>query len=185
MQAAVLPDQRAAGHLHDLAAREGLGQHCFADWRLDPGFILNRPEAEGARVLVVGENFGCGSSREHAPWALLDAGFRAIVARSFADIFRQNALKNGLLAIEVNQAAWNALRTAPLDATVAVDLDTIRLPDGSEAAYPLDPFRRACLAKGVDEIGFVLDQASDIAAFEARRVSRMDTRMPVLQTPQP
>ena len=179
---AVLPldhvdtDQIIPARFLKTTTREGLGEHCFADWRNDPAFPLNQPEARGAKVLVAGENFGCGSSREHAPWALLDAGFRAVVARSFADIFRQNALKNALLPIEVDEATHRRLRSAPAHARVSVSLDAIRLPDGSEAPFTLDPFRRACLAKGVDEIGFVLAQDSAIAAYEQRQPQGPDTR---------
>ncbi len=179
---AVLPfdhidtDQIIPARFLKTVSREGLGQHAFADWRQDPAFPLNGPEAAGARVLVAGENFGCGSSREHAPWALLDAGFRAVVARSFADIFRQNALKNALLPIQVDEATHRRLMEAPAGYTVRVDLDGLRWPDGSAVAYPLDPFRKACLAKGVDEIGFVLEQAPAIAAFEAEHAQAVDTR---------
>lgn len=169
-------DQIIPARFLKTTSRDGLGQSCFADWRRDPGFILNRPEAAGAKVLVAGENFGCGSSREHAPWALLDAGFRAIIARSFADIFRQNALKNGLIPIQVDEATRCALLASPQGAWVGVDLERLRLPDGREIAYPMDPFRRACLAKGVDEIGFVLDQGAAIAAYEAAHADRFDTR---------
>ena len=169
-------DQIIPARFLKTVSREGLGQHAFADWRPDPAFPLNRPEAAGARILVAGENFGCGSSREHAPWALLDAGFRAVIARSFADIFRQNALKNALLAIEVDEATHRRLVEAPAGEALRVDLDGLHWADGTRVAYPLDPFRKACLAQGVDEIGFVLAQEAAIGAFEDGHAVALDTR---------
>ena len=190
---AVLPldhvdtDQIIPARFLKTVTREGLGAHCFEDWRKDPAFVLNRPEARGAGVLVAGENFGCGSSREHAPWALLDAGFRAVVARSFADIFKQNALKNALLPIEVDAAVHRRLVEAAPGAQVRVKLEGLRLPDGAVVPFPLDPFRKACLAKGVDEIGFVLAQEGAIQTFERECPRGLDTRAGrgVPQTPQP
>jgi 3-isopropylmalate/(R)-2-methylmalate dehydratase small subunit len=176
-------DQIIPARFLKTTSKEGLGAACFADWRGEASFALNRPEAQGAEVLVAGANFGCGSSREHAPWALLDAGFRAIVACSFADIFRQNALKNGLLPIEVGEATHRSLLDAPADAKLRVELGSLVLPGGACVPYPLDPFRRACLAEGVDEIGYVLGQDTAIAAYEAARPSTFDTR--AAQTPQP
>ncbi|HET6331412.1 MAG TPA: 3-isopropylmalate dehydratase small subunit [Holophagaceae bacterium] len=179
---AVLPmdhvdtDQIIPARFLKTITREGLGEHCFEDWRRDPDFALNRPGARGATVLVAGENFGCGSSREHAPWALLDAGFRAVIARSFADIFKQNALKNALLPIEVDEATHRRLLEAPAGTVLRVDLDALHLPDGTSVPFTLDPFRRACLSKGVDEIGFVLEQESAIAAFEEGHAQGLDTR---------
>ncbi len=173
-------DQIIPARFLKTTTRAGLGANLFADWRRDAegtpraGFILNRPEAAGARVLVAGWNFGCGSSREHAPWALVDFGFRAILAGSFADIFRQNALKNGLLPIALPAdihgplVAHVAIRPG---AVVGVDLvrRTVRLPDGREAAFEVDAFARECLLAGVDEIGYVLAQEAAIARFEAMR----------------
>jgi 3-isopropylmalate/(R)-2-methylmalate dehydratase small subunit len=146
-----------------------------ADWRFEAdgspkaGFVLNRPEAAGARVLVVGQNFGCGSSREHAPWALHDFGFRAIVAGSFADIFKNNALKNGLLPVEVPEDVRGRLVAAP-GAEVTVDLSArvLRLADGSAVPFPIAPFARHCLLEGQDELQFLLGQEAAIAAHEAR-----------------
>ena len=160
--------------------RAGLGEHLFADWRRGADgapredFILNRPEAAGARVLVAGANFGCGSSREHAPWALVDFGFRAVVARSFADIFRQNALKNGLLPVVLAEDAYAAfLGEVQRRPGVAASVDLVRqvvgLPGGGEAAFTIDTFARECLMSGVDEIGYVLAQERAIATFEAAR----------------
>jgi 3-isopropylmalate/(R)-2-methylmalate dehydratase small subunit len=156
--------------------RGGLGERLFADWRYDadgrprPDFVLNRPEAKGARILVAGDNFGCGSSREHAPWALVDYGFRAVVSTSIADIFRGNALKNGLVPVVVDPASHRKLVGTP-GATVTVDVEarTVTLPDGSTASFPLDPFARYCLLQGKDELEFLLSQERAIAAYESRR----------------
>jgi 3-isopropylmalate/(R)-2-methylmalate dehydratase small subunit len=156
--------------------RTGLGRSLFADWRYDAGgqprpeFGLNRPEARGAEVLVAGDNFGCGSSREHAPWALLDAGFRAVVSTSIADIFRNNALKNGLLPIVLDRSA-HARLAAQAGAPVTVDLEaqTVTLPDGTRAEFAVEPFARYCLLNGVDELEFLLGQAEAIERYERVR----------------
>jgi 3-isopropylmalate/(R)-2-methylmalate dehydratase small subunit len=169
-------DQIYPGRFLTVTTREGLGEKLFADWRLDregrprPDFPLNRPEARTAQVLVGGRNFGCGSSREHAPWALLDWGFRAVVAASFADIFRANALKNGLVPVEVLPDAHAFLLANP-GVRVAVDLVTraLELPGGRRVHFPLDPFARHCLLEGLDELGFLLSQDEAITAFERAR----------------
>ncbi|HUJ27722.1 MAG TPA: 3-isopropylmalate dehydratase small subunit [Myxococcales bacterium] len=143
--------------------REGLGQHLFADRRAELG------SDRGAQVLVAGANFGCGSSREHAPWALVDYGFRAVVSRSLADIFRANAIKNGLLPVIVDEAMHRRLLDAP-GATVAIDLERCELRfDGAVARFAVDPFARRCLLDGTDELGFLLAQEPRIAAFEKER----------------
>ena len=173
-------DQIIPARFLKTTSRAGLGEHLFADWRYDPNgaprpsFILNQPVAAGASVLVAGDNFGCGSSREHAPWALWDFGFRAVVSTSFADIFRQNALKNGLLPIVLTidaHAALMAMASKAPGAEVSVDLvrQAVSLPDGDEATFPIDPFARECLLNGVDEIGYVLRQEEAIAKFEGTR----------------
>jgi 3-isopropylmalate/(R)-2-methylmalate dehydratase small subunit len=159
--------------------RAGLGKRLFADWRHDaegrprPDFFLNRPEAAGAEVLVAGRNFGCGSSREHAPWALRDHGFRAVVSTSFADIFRNNALKNGLLPVAVDAKTHQALLAAP-GSTVAIDLEarSLTLDDGSRTEFEVEPFARYCLLNGIDELTFLLSLEPAIAAHEARRAAR-------------
>jgi 3-isopropylmalate/(R)-2-methylmalate dehydratase small subunit len=156
--------------------KKGLGKALFSDWRYAPDgsprpdFVLNRPEAEGCAILVAGDNFGCGSSREHAPWALVDHGFRAVVATRIADIFRNNALKNGLVPVVLDAAAIAKLAAAP-GAKVRIDVgaQTVTLPDGSTASFPIDAFAKYCLLNGVDELGFLLAQDAAIAAYEGSR----------------
>lgn len=159
--------------------KAGLGASLFADWRYDadgrprPDFVLNRPEAQGAQVLLAGDNFGCGSSREHAPWALAGFGFRAVVSTSFADIFRNNALKNGLLPIIVDGEAHRRLldslaREPQAEVTVDLAAQTLKLPGGVEVSFPIDGFARDCLLEGVDELGYLFQRHSQIAAYEAR-----------------
>jgi 3-isopropylmalate/(R)-2-methylmalate dehydratase small subunit len=154
--------------------RTGLGRHLFAGWRYDesgqprPDFPLSRPEAHGARVLVAGPNFGCGSSREHAPWALLDYGFRAVISSSIADIFRANALKNGLLPVIVDRATHQVLLGSP-GMRVSIDLEERTLTFGdARVSFDIDPFSRRCLLQGVDELGFLLAQEPAIAAWEGK-----------------
>ena len=152
--------------------RTGLGRWLFAGWRYDEqghprtDFALARPEARGAQVLVAGPNFGCGSSREHAPWALLDYGFRAVVSSSIADIFRANALKNGLLPVIVDAATHEVLLASP-GMRVSIDLESCSLAfDDARVSFPIDPFARRCLLEGVDELGFLLAQDDAIAVYE-------------------
>jgi 3-isopropylmalate/(R)-2-methylmalate dehydratase small subunit len=155
----------------------GLGKSLFADWRyLADGspkadFVLNQPGAAGAQVLLAGDNFGCGSSREHAPWALTGFGFRAVVSTSFADIFKNNALKNGLVPVTVDAATHAELLAALAKdpaATVAIDLaaQTVTLPGGRAVRFPIDAFSRTCLLEGVDELGYILKHEARIAAHE-------------------
>jgi len=160
--------------------KKGMGDNLFADWRYasdgspKADFVLNQPEAAGAQILLAGDNFGCGSSREHAPWALTGFGFRAVVSTSFADIFRNNALKNGLLPIivdtETHQSLFDLATEAP-SAELTIDLATqsLILPDGRAVTFPIDPFNKTCLLKGVDELGYILGFEKEIAAFEAQR----------------
>ncbi len=173
-------DQIIPARFLKTTSRTGLGVHLFADWRIDrrgarrADFVLNTPAAEGARVLVAGQNFGCGSSREHAPWALMDFGFRAIVAGSFADIFRQNALRNGLLPVAIPPellADLLAVVERQPGVVVAADLQrqVLTLPDGRETGFVIDAFARECLISGVDEIGYVLRQEAAIAQYETAR----------------
>jgi 3-isopropylmalate/(R)-2-methylmalate dehydratase small subunit len=154
-------------------SRDGLGRQLFADWRYGadgtpkPEFALNRPEAAGCAVLVAGRNFGCGSSREHAPWALLDYGFRAVISTEIADIFRSNSLKNGLLPIEVDDATgrW-LLEHAGAEVTIDLGTQTLLLPDGRAVEFPIEGFARYCLLNGVDQLGFLLARQAEIAAYE-------------------
>jgi 3-isopropylmalate/(R)-2-methylmalate dehydratase small subunit len=155
-------------------SKTGLAKHLFADWRTQPGFpLLNASETSDAAILVTGVNFGCGSSREHAPWALMDYGFRAIIARSFADIFKQNATKNGLLPIALTAAECEqverAVKANPAT-QLRVDLASqqVSLPDGTAFAFDVDPFAKHCLLNGIDELGYILSFEDRIAAHEAR-----------------
>jgi 3-isopropylmalate/(R)-2-methylmalate dehydratase small subunit len=152
-------------------SKTGLSAHLFADWRAQPDFPLLAPDAAGARILLAGANFGCGSSREHAPWALVDWGFRAIIARSFADIFKENATKNGLLTIALPDEACahveHAVR-ADRAVEVHVDLEQIVLPGGATFAFALNPFAKHCLATGLDELGYILSFAERITDHERR-----------------
>ncbi len=161
-------------------SKDGLGDQLFYDWRYDADgnpkldFLLNRPEGKAAKILLAGDNFGCGSSREHAPWALLQYGFRAVISTSFADIFRANSLKNSLLPIVVSPEAGDALfRAVEKDfaASVTVDLttQTLTFPDGTKVRFPIDEFSKHCLLEGVDELGYILQQDAAIAAYETKR----------------
>ena len=153
--------------------RTGFAQFLFSEWREDPDFVLNRPEHEDAVVLLAGENFGCGSSREHAPWALQDYGFGAVLASSFADIFKNNCAKVGLLAVELPQEVvkglLNTVRTDP-ECVITVDLEerAVTAPD-LEAAFEIDDFTRNRLLNGLDDIGLTLTHETDLEAFERTR----------------
>jgi 3-isopropylmalate/(R)-2-methylmalate dehydratase small subunit len=167
-------DQIIPARFLTTTTKDGLGRQLFADWRFradgspNPDFVLNRPEARDAQVLVAGRNFGCGSSREHAPWALLDFGFRAVISTEIADIFRGNSLKNGLLPITVDEATSQWLLEHP-GVEVDIDLERSRLtlPDGVSVAFPLEAFARHCLLNGVDELGYLRSRLSDIERYEA------------------
>jgi 3-isopropylmalate/(R)-2-methylmalate dehydratase small subunit len=189
---AVLPidnvdtDQIIPARFLKTTSKAGLGDQLFYDWRYDaegkpkPDFLLNRPEGRAAQVLLAGDNFGCGSSREHAPWALLQYGFRAVISTSFADIFRGNSLKNSLLPIVVPHEAHAALFEAAAknpEATVSVDLasQTLTMPDGAEVTFPIDAFAKQCMLEGVDELGYILKQEPAIAVFEAKRWLTVNT----------
>jgi 3-isopropylmalate/(R)-2-methylmalate dehydratase small subunit len=160
--------------------RLGLGNNLFADWRYDasgapkPAFVLNRPEAKAAQILVAGKNFGCGSSREHAPWALLGYGFRAVVSSEFADIFRNNALGNGLLPVALPEAVVDrigALIASDPAASFTIDLEaqTFALPGGECFDFHVDPFARHCMLEGVDQLGYLAKMEPAIAAYERTR----------------
>jgi 3-isopropylmalate/(R)-2-methylmalate dehydratase small subunit len=163
-------------------SKVGLGDQLFNDWRYDasgapkPDFVLNTEAAKGAQVLVAGDNFGCGSSREHAPWALTQFGFKAVVSTSFADIFKGNSLKNGLLPIVVPADVHAALIQSP-GVILKIDLaaQTLTLPDGKAIEFPIDAFSKHCLLEGVDELGYILKQDAAISAFEASRTDSVNT----------
>ena len=169
-------DQIIPARFLTTTTKEGLGQQLFADWRYQEDgtpkreFVLNRPEARGAQILVTGRNFGCGSSREHAPWALLDYGFRAVLSTEIADIFRGNALKNGLLPIVVDEQTSQWLLLHP-GAELDIDLEAMRLtlPTGAWISFAIEPFARHCLLNGLDEFGYLRSRLADIERFEAAR----------------
>ena len=169
-------DQIIPGRFLTTTTKLGLGKQLFADWRYRADgkpvadFILNRPEAAGCRILVAGRNFGCGSSREHAPWALLDFGIQAVISTEIADIFRNNSLKNGLLPIVIDGPAHQWLLAHP-GVEIEIDLERteLRMPGHANIKFSIDPFARYCLTNGVDELGFLLSRSDSIAAFEARR----------------
>jgi len=180
-------DQIIPARFLKTTSKQGLDQQLFFDWRYDDkgqpkaDFILNQSRARGAEVLLAGDNFGCGSSREHAPWALTQFGFRAVISTSFADIFRGNSLKNSLLPIvvppDVHEALFAIVAKNP-DARVKIDLaaQKLTLPDGRAVEFPVDAFSKQCLLDGVDEMGYILKQDSAIAAFEAGREGSINTQ---------
>lgn len=179
---AVLPntdidtDQIIPARFLTTTTREGLGANLFCDWRYcadgseNPDFPLNAPGASGCEVLVAGRNFGCGSSREHAPWALLDYGIQAVISTEIADIFRSNSLKNGLLPLVVDEDAHKWLLENPgAEVTIDVASSVLALPDGRKISYPIDNFARYCLLEGVDQLGFLQRHLTDIESFEEQR----------------
>lgn len=179
-------DQIIPARFLKTTSKEGLGDNLFCDWRYDrqgnpnPDFILNQPRTRGAQVLLAGDNFGCGSSREHAPWALTQYGFRAVISTSFADIFRGNSLKNGLLPVivpaDVHAELFAAVERDP-NATVKIDLpnQTLTTPGGEQVKFPVDEFSKHCLVEGVDELGYILQQEPRIAAFEGKHQPAINT----------
>lgn len=183
-------DQIIPARFLKITSKAGLGENLFFDWRYDAegkpksDFILNKPEGRAAHVLLAGDNFGCGSSREHAPWALLQYGFRAVISTSFADIFRGNALKNSLLPVVVPHETHTALLQAVASdaaTTVTVDLaeQKLTLPNGSAITFPIDDFARHCMLEGIDELGYILQQEPAIRAYEAKRPLTINTLAPV------
>jgi 3-isopropylmalate/(R)-2-methylmalate dehydratase small subunit len=167
-------DQIIPARFLTTTTKEGLGKQLFADWRYAADgaeradFVLNQPQARGAAVLVAGRNFGCGSSREHAPWALLDFGFRAVISTEIADIFRGNSLKNGLLPVVVDESTSRWLLEHP-GAEVDIDLQSalLTLPTGAQVPFPLEAFARHCLVNGIDELGFLQSKLEAIRRYEA------------------
>lgn len=167
-------------------SKTGLGKNLFADWRYDSDgapnrdFPLNQPQHQGAQILLAGDNFGCGSSREHAPWALTDFGFRAIISTSFADIFRNNALKNGLLPLVVDDDTHRQLMSLAAEEPeleLSIDLDTqsLILPDGRRVQFPIDAFNKTCLLEGLDQLGYLLKHKPEIEAYETGHGTRVNT----------
>lgn len=180
-------DQIIPARFLKVTDKEGLGKVAFCDWRYledgetpNPDFVLNKPEYQGASVLIAGNNFGCGSSREHAPWALVGAGFQAIISTEFADIFRNNALKNGLLPIIVDEDTKQQLFSlAEEDPTTRVSVDvesqTLTLPDGRQVKFPLDGFSKYCLLNGVDQLGYLMNLDDQVKAYESNNRQRVET----------
>ena len=171
-------DQIIPAQFLKVTDKNGLADALFYHWRYNddkspkPDFVLNKPEYQGAQILLAGDNFGCGSSREHAPWALTSYGFRAVISTSFADIFRNNALKNGLIPIMVDETThkmlFDLIEEVPnAESTVDLASQTLSFPKGS-VQFPIDPFNKACLLNGVDELGYILSFEKEIAAFEAK-----------------
>lgn len=180
-------DQIIPARFLKVTDKQGLGKAAFCDWRYledgqtpNPDFILNQPDYQGASVLVAGSNFGCGSSREHAPWALIGAGFKAVVSTEFADIFRNNALKNGLLPIVVDEETQRQLFSLAEEdpsASVAVDVEaqTLTLPDGRQVPFPLDGFSKYCLLNGVDQLGYLMNLDDEVRGYESSNPQRVVT----------
>ena len=173
-------DQIIPARFLKVTDKNGLGKSLFCDWRYladgsdNPAFVLNEPASQGASVLLAGDNFGCGSSREHAPWALVGWGLRALISTSFADIFKSNSLKNGLLPIEVSKEVHQKLMaTVNADRTARVKVDlasqTLTLPDGSEVTFPVDSFAKHCLLNGIDQLGYILSFEDAITKYEQSR----------------
>ena len=169
-------DQIISARFLTTTSKEGLGENAFFDLRYNedgsknPDFPLNQPEANGCEILVAGNNFGCGSSREHAPWALLDYGFKAIISTEIADIFRNNSLKNGLLAIAIDPETHEWLLENPAaELLIDIESSSITLPDQSVVEFTIDGFARRCLLEGVDQLGFLLNQSAAVEAFEEHR----------------
>jgi 3-isopropylmalate/(R)-2-methylmalate dehydratase small subunit len=169
-------DQIIPARFLTTTSREGLGEHLFHDWRFESDgsvnrdFVLNRSEATGCTILVAGRNFGCGSSREHAPWALLDYGLQAVVSTEIADIFRSNSLKNGFLPIVIDEEPHRWLMENPgVEVSIDVAASVLTLPDGTTVNYPIDEFARYCLLEGIDQLGFLQKYMDDIKSFEDKR----------------
>lgn len=180
---AVLPvndvdtDQIIPARFLKVIDKQGLGKHAFSDWRYladgspNPDFVLNRPSAQGSEILLAGDNFGCGSSREHAPWALLGWGLKAVISTSFADIFRNNSLKNGLLPVEVDAETHARLldlvqRQPGAELTIDLTTRTLTGPEGLRTSFPIDSFSQHCLLQGIDQLGYIMSFQDRIEAFE-------------------
>ena len=169
-------DQIVPARFLTTTEREGIGAALFADWRFDKDgneiadFPLNAPGAADCEILVAGRNFGCGSSREHAPWAIYDVGIRAVISSEIADIFRNNSLNNGLVPVVVDTDTHRWLLDNPgAEVTVDVEACEVRLPDGKTVSFPIEPFARHCILEGIDQMGYLLQNLDQIEAFEANR----------------
>jgi 3-isopropylmalate/(R)-2-methylmalate dehydratase small subunit len=179
-------DQIIPARFLKVTDKNGLGVNAFADWRYNedgtpkPDFVLNKPEYKGAQVLIGGNNFGCGSSREHAPWALVGAGMKAIISTDFADIFRNNALKNGLLPVIVDEETHRQLvslaeEDPTSEITINLEEQTLTLPDGRTVTFPIDGFSKHCLLNGIDQMGYLLEMSDDTESFETSYGKRVNT----------
>ena len=181
-------DQIVPARYLKVTDKAGLGEALFRDWRFeadgslkDPAFVLDRPEMAGRQILLAGDNFGCGSSREHAPWALAGWGIRAVITTSCADIFRGNALKNGLLPIAVDAERQRQLfelvaRDPDVELTVDLESQVVHLPGDEDLPFDVDPFSKLMLLKGTDELGYLLGKSAEIEAWEREHPPRVDTR---------
>ena len=179
-------DQIIPARFLKVTDKAGLGENLFCDWRFDadgtpkPDFVLNRPEMRGRQILLAGDNFGCGSSREHAPWALLGWGCRAVISTSFADIFRNNSHKNGFLPVVVDEKTQQELldlveREPDVEVTIDLAAQTLTLPDGRLVEFPIDGFSKTCMLEGIDQLGYLLQQAPHIEAYEERHPAWVQT----------
>jgi 3-isopropylmalate/(R)-2-methylmalate dehydratase small subunit len=176
-------DQIMPARFLKVTDKKGLGEKLFCDWRYDdagqplPDFVLNKPQAKEAKILVAGDNFGCGSSREHAPWALVDFGFRAVISTRFADIFRNNSLKNGLLPVVVDSETLQRIMALPSASRLVIDLagQALQLPDGTAVSFPIDSFNKTCLLDGIDTMGYLLKHNDEIGKFEQAHLPRVQT----------
>jgi 3-isopropylmalate/(R)-2-methylmalate dehydratase small subunit len=179
-------DQIIPARFLKVTDKNGLGENLFFDWRYDasgnpkPDFVLNTEQGKKARILVAGDNFGCGSSREHAPWAIMGYGFRAVISTSFADIFRNNSLKLGLLPIIVDQDTYLQLMSLieeEPDTEIRIDLQsqTVQLPDGRKIDFPIDNFSKTCILNGVDQLGYLQGHTSAVEKYEANHSDRVNT----------
>jgi 3-isopropylmalate/(R)-2-methylmalate dehydratase small subunit len=177
-------DQIIPARFLSTTTRVGLGQHAFSDWRKDPEFAFNQPANAGRQILIAGRNFGCGSSREHAPWALTDLGLKAVISSQIADIFRNNALKNGLVPIVLDEAIVQHLMQQA-DGEFAIDIAacTLTSPQGQVHRFPLDAFARTCLLEGVDELGYLIAREAAISAFESARTRDFSLPTPATEEP--
>ena len=179
-------DQIIPARFLKVTDKEGLGDNLFCDWRYlpdgspNPDFILNQEQAQGVQILVAGDNFGCGSSREHAPWALMGFGFKVVISTSFADIFRNNSLKNGLLPVIVDEETHRQIQSLIEEdpaASITIDLpnQTLTLPDGRSVNFPIDPFSKHCIVNGLDQLGYLQSHLTQVEQFEVEQPARVNT----------